>query len=92
MTIKLPKQNPGQDFDNLNMLTDLLSKPKKSNPPPVGAGLVSEVRYILPNNPSQTANCDSKQASKQTSKQASKQTNKQTNKQTTKFKFAKPKV
>lgn len=43
MTIRLPKENPGQDFDNLNMLTDLLTKPKKSNPPPVGAGLVSEV-------------------------------------------------
>jgi hypothetical protein len=46
MTIKLPKQTPGQDFDNLNMLTDLLSKPKKSNPPPVGAGLVSEVLRV----------------------------------------------
>ncbi len=38
--MKLPKENPGEHFDNLDMLTELLSKPKTGKARTVpGAGI-----------------------------------------------------
>ena len=37
MTVVIPKATPGEHFDNLEMLTELLTQPKRSAVPPVGA-------------------------------------------------------